>query len=248
MPIDPATVLKWLAAAGYPLEYDAARHLRGAGFIAEQGRHFVDPTEGKSREVDVVARAAITGETAMVLVVECKVSTDKPWVVLTTEEVRPAEWMAIASKRLAMGLHSPKWNDQLAAVIKLSRPIGVRVIEARQTSDKGRDGAHEAMEQVVSAAVGLVKEEKSSWFALPAIVVDGDLFRLSVPGLGMDKLQPVDWYRVRWHGAQAHTMPTAVDIVRASFVAEYAKEMRFLFGQAVEICDLAWKGAGPWVG
>lgn len=93
--------------------------------------------------------------------------------------------------------------------------------------------------------VGLTREEPDSWLALPVVVVEGELFRLSVRGPGKDDLEPVDWYRVRWHEAQAHTLPTAVDVVRAPYLAEYAKEMRFSFGPAVEVCDLAWADAAP---
>ena len=56
MSTDPQAVLGWLREGGYPLEFETARQLRGAGLAVEQGRHCTDPITQKSREVDVVAR------------------------------------------------------------------------------------------------------------------------------------------------------------------------------------------------
>src|SRR2546427_333259 len=74
----------WLAQEGYPTEMKAAALLRAAGFEVHQGRHYVDPDTGKSREIDLVCKADDPHGIASVnLVAECKASA-KPWVVFTS--------------------------------------------------------------------------------------------------------------------------------------------------------------------
>ncbi|HTI30284.1 MAG TPA: hypothetical protein VL687_08010, partial [Methylomirabilota bacterium] len=50
----------WLRSQGFALEYEAARHLKAAGFHAVQGRTYQDAATEKTREIDVVARALLT--------------------------------------------------------------------------------------------------------------------------------------------------------------------------------------------
>jgi hypothetical protein len=96
---------KWLGQHGYPLEMRAARAFRDAGW-GEQGFPRTRPgaswevdqsvyykaASDKWREIDVVAsiRAAYPGTTPwrafeFVVLLECKSSEAKPWVVFTTE-------------------------------------------------------------------------------------------------------------------------------------------------------------------
>lgn len=80
-------VRKWLKSQGFPLEMFAAKTLQSAGFVVGHSEYFTDPTESKARETDVVARLSIPASDAntdlfLCMVVECKTSRNKAWVLL----------------------------------------------------------------------------------------------------------------------------------------------------------------------
>ena len=62
-----------------------ARDLRGTDVIVLQGVHYEDPDQGASREIDVIAARMMqlvnVAHLAAYLVIECKYSKDRPWVL-----------------------------------------------------------------------------------------------------------------------------------------------------------------------
>lgn len=244
--INPAKVLAWLRKGGVPLEYEVARLFRGAGFRAEQGRNYVDAIEGKTREIDVVATLLITTapNTHLLAVIECKSATNKPWVILTTETM-PEPWVPIATGDIVEDCKRvPAVLDRLP----LGRPHGYSVIEALIGPDDKKDRAHDALEQVVSEAVGLVAAETGSAIAIPVVATAPELFRLTIDGAGNEDLSAVDWYRIRWHGAQAHPNPTIIDVVRRSDLARYATDARHDLQALAETLEVARSMRPPFVG
>jgi len=76
-------IRKWLDKQGYPLEMKVARSFQEAGFSVSSSEYYLDPDEGKPREIDVIAsmQTTITGITFhLAFTVECKSSKEKPWV------------------------------------------------------------------------------------------------------------------------------------------------------------------------
>ena len=75
----------WLKKEGYPLEMRTAAAFRRVGFTVRQSQHYVDSESGKSRENDAVCSIGDDlGIASLQIVVECKTS-DKPWVVFSSE-------------------------------------------------------------------------------------------------------------------------------------------------------------------
>ena len=230
-----AKVLAWLQRGGYPLEYETARAFRAAGFPSEQGRNYQDPVEAGSREADVVATLAITASPGfdILVVAECKSLNANPWVVLTTT-TRRRQWLPIAEPTaLLQTLIGPpeKYTECLA----LPKRCGFSVVEAElgdREPAKGpkRDLAHDAMQQVVSAAVGIALQQSASTlatFVMPVLVTSAPLFILSSDEPGNEQVQPADWVRIHWHGAQAYPEPTIVDVVTRSALGQHAEDLRF---------------------
>jgi hypothetical protein len=141
----------------HPLEHETARQLRIAGFYAEQGRHYTDPLDPTTnRETDVVAMAALTSDVArIILVVECKVSDDRPWVVLTSP-TRPERWSPITRGTVDDFLATRA--GLIPSLLPQDKPYGFSVVETMRDT-KGKDRAHDAMDQVVSATLGIMKIE-----------------------------------------------------------------------------------------
>lgn len=78
----------WIKKEGYPLEFSVAHDFKKRGFSVEQS-HFVKDSEGKIREVDVLATQNIlVGNSILRIlhVVECKWSKDKPWILFADEK------------------------------------------------------------------------------------------------------------------------------------------------------------------
>jgi hypothetical protein len=83
----------WIEKTGYALEMRVARTLRRAGFRAVQSEYYPDPSDPKKhREVDVVAYEDMTTDlhqSCLLLVLECKVTSAKPWVLFTNKREWP---------------------------------------------------------------------------------------------------------------------------------------------------------------
>jgi hypothetical protein len=75
----------WLLKGGYPLEMRVANILQEQGFFVEISKRYKDPLEGKIREIDVVAKVVHQLENAkhiaINLIIECKYSPNKPWIL-----------------------------------------------------------------------------------------------------------------------------------------------------------------------
>lgn len=227
--------MQWLRDGGYPLEYETARMLRLAGWYAEQGRHYSDPRKPDVvRETDIVAEAPITGPVRFLLVVECKVSEDNPWVVLTSPTTpRPVYFIV----NPFLEAYVQKHKTPLGGLFPQDKPYGFSVVEVLGKS--GRDRAYDAVEQVISAAQGLVPDERPHVLLWPVIVTTAQLFRVVTDdSVGNERLVTAEWARIRFHGA-SRPIATAVDIVTRFGLMAYAREMRGVAGEvAYELRDV----------
>ena len=94
-------IRSWLRTSGLFLEMEAARVLREDGWDVNQSEPFDDPKTGKTRETDINALLPVPiGDQLLCfeLVIECKSSTKRPWLLLTA----PAKF-----RRTALGVHTP---------------------------------------------------------------------------------------------------------------------------------------------
>jgi len=81
---------EWLEKEGYPLEFRAAAAFRRAGFNVVRGWYVDGEPGGKRREIDLLAMDRAPGcQIGVDVVVECKWSGDKPWVVFSREDPLP---------------------------------------------------------------------------------------------------------------------------------------------------------------
>jgi hypothetical protein len=80
-------IMSWLAEQGYPTEFRAANICRSHGFRVFHGSHVQDEKSQVVREIDVVAATTLRSDGHIIRVehiIECKLSTDKPWIVFTS--------------------------------------------------------------------------------------------------------------------------------------------------------------------
>ena len=100
----PEKVKAWLSGEGYPLEFATANTFERADFETRQGMYLSMPKTNAFREIDVVASRVVQNDQVscrVSIVVECKWSRDKPWVVFTSRLGR-SSWQ----EKVAYGVSS----------------------------------------------------------------------------------------------------------------------------------------------
>ena len=164
-------VLRWLKEQGYSLEMRVAQTFKQAGFEVSQSRRYVDPESNEIREIDVVAslsRQVAAIDVAVTLLVECKYSLEKPWVIFTStrtfdplfyfsrilhEKYNVYDWTALESlqgrllARILLSLGHT--NASKSAFFSMPQNAGYNMIESLR-DPKGKDPAYAAIRQVSS--------------------------------------------------------------------------------------------------
>lgn len=83
-------VEKWILKNGYPFEMKVAQAFKSEGFHVSQSILYKDNDLNKYREIDIIAHTnkLVNGVWInLTYVVECKKSTDKPWVVFKNKDL-----------------------------------------------------------------------------------------------------------------------------------------------------------------
>lgn len=207
------SVLKWLREEGYPLELRVGELLRNARWLVEHAHWYEDPSTGKARELDLVARRGTsTADHSSVLTfslaVECKTSSSA-WVVFTS----PLNLGAALRIGRAVDEFS---NDALAVARKYKIPaprvfglagnMGHGIAKAHSGHSKGDPtGPYAALLGAATAARQLGKESERWWqtepgnyqahVVAPVVVLDGPLFEYSISD-GEEQLREVQSSRV----------------------------------------------------
>lgn len=194
----------WIANTGLPLELQAKSEFLKAGFAVSHSSLYVDPQEGKGREIDVVAYYRDHfGLIQTYVVIECK-ATANPWVVLTDER----EYGHVINSSL--GVMSDNVLDALPSGWNLGRsPVGDVLgrmhrsgYSLKQAFSKQNDAAFEAAISVLKAALAVVSEQEGKTkrykVALPVIVVDAPIFECMMGADGAIALREISYSEVRF--------------------------------------------------
>jgi hypothetical protein len=191
-------ILGWLARHGYPLELRIGQILRDNGYSVEHSRWYFDPETNKPRETDIFASIfqTVAGvRIAVDLVIECKSSLGKPWIVF-----------AAPRNLFLANLDYPLVADQmsrttlaLASVRKVTIPDFLKVKHALAhgvtkafSDNKSADptAAYSAVRAAISGAIALgnAARERLSYgyvvkqlhIMMPIVVIDADLYSYAV--------------------------------------------------------------------
>tara|TARA_R110002049_G_scaffold63_6_gene384 strand:+ start:13108 stop:13914 length:807 start_codon:yes stop_codon:yes gene_type:complete len=83
-------VKKWILKNGYPFEMKVANLFKKSNFKVSQSVLYKDEDTGKLRELDVISYSNVEVNKVwfnFTFVIECKKSTDKPWVVFKNDNL-----------------------------------------------------------------------------------------------------------------------------------------------------------------
>lgn len=215
-------IAAWFLRAGFPLEYEVARVLRGLAYRTWQGRSYFDEEQlpGTQRDIDVIADLD-REERCFRLVVECKATT-QPWVVLTTTgEVGPDDIRRWTVQSEAMRKLTSRHAGEL---FRVPNRYGYSIIapffrgeKRERDQDKMTDPAYAALMQAAKAAVGSLqqwsRQAAPPVLALPVVVTSGPLFQIGLQDDGTILQEEVLEQRVVWYGTSVPEPPLVVDVV-----------------------------------
>jgi len=106
-------VSDWLKTEGWPFEIRVGRDFEKNGWKVRHGEFYTDPVKSIAREVDIIATTSSQdgmGGVNLDLVIECKVTRDKPWVGFTSPLYAPdLSGVGISE----VDVRDPMWRRQL---------------------------------------------------------------------------------------------------------------------------------------
>jgi hypothetical protein len=227
-------VKSWLDKQGYPLEFRTASAFSAAGIPAEQGFYVRETNASAAREVDVVAgiRRNLGGVSCHIdILVECKWSGDKPWVVFTNPRtiMAPSACIAqtIGSSLGQAVMYCLAGNVQIQAFDTFASRERNGFGGRRAFSGENElDLFHSTVQGIVSKTLMYVKrhDEKGKpdqmptvcRIAFPMIVIDGELFEAYFdPGENDLRLKSAESIRLHWRGAESPgSWISTLDIVK----------------------------------
>jgi hypothetical protein len=227
-------VRDWLEKQGYPLEFQTASAFSAAGIATTQGAHVRETESGPAREIDVIAQ--IRGNAGSItcsvdVVIECKWSRDKPWVVFTAPRttMSPSACIAQTPGSLLGGavLHCLAAHAELQS-LDLFTSGERNGFGARRafSNEKDSDPVYSALKGVVSKTLAHAKRFDEyrvadriptiCVIAFPMIVLEGELFEAYFDSQANEmRLGPVDMIRLHWRGLETPgSWISTLDIVR----------------------------------
>lgn len=226
---------------GYRLEYEVAGALEKAGFEAALGA-MLPGADGVSRDVDVLARSRkcellhrVPYECVWVefaVVVECKYSKKKPWVMMGAAKRPGLEGL------LSMLPHTRSIRSGRKAVLRTSARTPIPSLQSMRDaflrgivvshSQRGDEDAYRAILKVTDLAWSaarrstLAKVGEGIAFVLPLIVVDGPLLVSEyVPEEKRFRVQRRRIGHLLWSGPSLP--PTLIDVVEHACLPAYLK-------------------------
>jgi hypothetical protein len=249
-------VKNWLSEQGFPLEFRTAAAFQSAGIRVLQGFYVTDQSSGLSREIDILAKISVSAAPYLEIgiVVECKWSRDKPWVVFTSRstimapEACIAQTMGSSLGRAAMHCLA---SDEGLGRLAIFSCEGRNGFSGRRALVRERDTDHfyAAVQGVVGKALTYAhvfdrrarkpgEMPASGCVTFPMIVVEGDLFEAYYDA--EDKsvgVVPADIVRLHWRGAEAKQWISTVDIVRFSALERVIAQRRQEFERLAAAID-----------
>jgi len=192
----------WLNKQGYPLEMSVAKALHAQAFSVTQSEYYTDPDEGESREIDVVGRKQWEVENIICrisLVIECKTSRDKPWLLFGAENTPLADRARVLQRPATLAgkvLLSYLMEEPTTSSMPLFQLEGRHGYGLTQAFTSGNDAAYKAVMAASKAAhsIGLAIDAKRknitpatpspqkyyAFLHFPVVVVSGNLFRCTM--------------------------------------------------------------------
>jgi hypothetical protein len=177
---------KWILKNGYPFEMKVANLFQKKGFKITQSILYKDVDTNKYRELDIIAYygKVINGVSFnFSFVIECKKSTDKPWLVFKNDKLINSKLdrfkpFATRNAEILFNTTNVNENSQFNNIFPDIHNAGYNVVIAYRDT---KDFAYNSSLSLLKAC-SYIKDKfnnsnlKQSNFYIPLIVIEGELY------------------------------------------------------------------------
>lgn len=240
----------WLKTQGYPLEMVVASALRKEGFDVNQSSYYADPETGTSREIDIIAtKGDDIGFLEVTIVIECKASKDKPWVLFTAEGHESGR-----NKLFTFGILSKLAREKLAKCLfphaALKQEVNLNWFnKPKRTAfgvtsafTSGEDSAYKAVVGALKASIDYNNPKNDDYsrplrFIFPVVIFSGRLFETYIDLDGEMQTQEVEEGFLTNHRTINDSYCSSVHIVTEKRLPTFCKEATVLTNQLLTILD-----------
>lgn len=240
-------VTKWLKEkSGYPLEMRTASALGSAGFAVVQGDYFPDEKTGTLRELDVtgyVTRSESGLQVSIALLIECKSSMEKPWLLFTSSAQPYPPNLAVVRRSTTERGHRILQQLQFDAVVQnsplfeLPRDSGYSLAMAMREPG-AKDVTYDALTSVCAATLGHLRrldEVQVVAFDWPVIVISAPLLECTLDSANDVVVREIKRGVLIWRNPMLNRHTIVNIYTESAFNAEVAA----LHKAATEFADLA---------
>lgn len=193
-------ISNWLKEQGYPLEMAIAQVLHSRAFYVRQSDYYTDPDSGESREIDVIGSKQWDMDNILCrvsLVIECKTSRDKPWLLFGSDGDPLADRARVVQRSSSLAgkiLLSQLRDNPAIAALPLFQVADIHGYGLTQAFTSGNDAAYKAVMAASKAAhsighaanevpepAGVLSQRRHyAEILFPTVVVGGKLFRCTM--------------------------------------------------------------------
>lgn len=231
-------VKAWIQSQGYPLEMRVANAFLKSGLRVVQADYYTDPDTQTSREIDVIASAQSDYGNYVVrlnVIVECKVSRDKPLILLTSPHKRlyPAAQVAQqAANRTGRKLLMRAAKTEKYQQLPLFRFPERQAYGALQAFNSGSDIAYAASMSAAKAAAALVSRSETQGeltfaeIVIPSVVVDGRMFDCHLDSIGKVLIEEVEEGLLIWRNPVVGMPHTMIRFITLPFLDRFVERVK----------------------
>lgn len=229
----------WLGTQGYPLEMHVARVFQKAGARVVQSDYYVDPITQESREIDVVASWNSDIDRMMwrlSVVIECKASRDKPWVLFCSPDARLAATARVAQRagsqlaRIALREIASCRDVQALAMFQIpdSPAYGLRQgfgdkSDVCFAAVSGAAAAAAAQSRLPDSQTSLLGGFDILEIILPVVVTDARLFSVLLTAKGELEIKEQTIGVLLWRNPVVGLPHTIVHVVSSIALPEFSE-------------------------
>jgi len=233
----------WLDKQGYPFEMRVAKAFEKSGFYIEVSKYYKDLDENKHREIDVVAtNSVMVNENHRVMLniiftCECKNSSDKPWLLLSSDShEKKFDGDATSFRHANHYGHVALLALSVEGVAKTNRllmhreNLGFSLVRA---FGEQSDMAYKAIMSASRAAKGMAKYSDEYYNKLrvfsmdiyfPVVVITGRLFKCTLGASDSIELSEINQGALICTNPDSGEINSTIEIVTESGLPVYLQE------------------------
>ena len=230
-------VKKWILKNGYPFEMKVANLFKKSDFKVSQSVLYKDEDTGKLRELDIISYSNVEVNKVwfnFTFVIECKKSTDKPWVVFKNENLHNQQLerykpFATRNAEILLKKTNALKNNKFDLLFPNLLDSGFNLVT---TLKESKDIAYSSTTSLLKACKYLTEKfnETTSVRAcniyIPLIIIEGILYESFLDVKDELKLNEVNYSSILNTKVFSEGNSNVITIVSSSNLEDYIKEVK----------------------